>query len=483
MEVNKPIPWAYEILGGILVLLAVGLRVYKAHFLGIVGDEAATYMLYAHDLETTLTFYTYANNHILNSILIYFTEFGFGWYDHFIRLPALVFGIGYCVATFFLIRSVIQNTLIRLLTLTLALFHFFVLDLTLVARGYGIALGAMAFQMLLMAHYARSSPISILPLRYLIGMAFGNFIAFSAMLTSAFSLASLNLVFLMLVGFKIYLRFLRIRWRQLVQIAAGLVILSLIPITLVYYRLYFGIQEITATTVQESLTWGELFWGWVDYMGWLLTVWFFQRDSASAFRWDLVIGCSVTAVGIVGMGVYRLRNLKGSWIASLLHSIHRVCWFVVLSGALVVMLIGVVGFQMSLGFHRSHVFLIPIIVLCFGIGVEALFVYFQGRVQKVLAGVIACLYLLLIFHSLPAVDNLNPIYPETEVYVGPFLRQLQAHDSNREWKALFTDKNHFLPLSYYNIVGYRVTEATSGDEAKLDCETPTQNRCSWEILP
>ena len=126
----------------IILGIAIGLRVYKAHNTGIIYDEVWTYEDYCTDFHTAVTKYTAENNHVLNSVFIVFTQKIFGSYEHFLRIPSLVFGILFCCSLAVIINKTIHSRLFKIVILAVILFNWFIVDLTFLARGYAIALGA-----------------------------------------------------------------------------------------------------------------------------------------------------------------------------------------------------------------------------------------------------------------------------------------------------------------------------------------------------
>ncbi len=168
----------------IVMFLGIGVRVYKMHCTGIVADEAWTYRDFCKDLQAAVTNFKSTNNHVLNSILIVLTRKVLGEYEHFIRMPALLFGGLFCIAVANIIQKTITSSVLKIVLLLLILMNWFIVDLTYLARGYAIALGAtfagIAVLINLLSRTAEDAKVNWLVVILLIAM---NFLALGSMLS------------------------------------------------------------------------------------------------------------------------------------------------------------------------------------------------------------------------------------------------------------------------------------------------------------
>jgi len=84
-----------------LIFLAVVFRMEKANS-PMVHDEAYTYVTFSRSLFTAMTDYSKPNNHILHSILVYFSTMFFGKGAWVVRLPAFLAGVLLVPASYWL---------------------------------------------------------------------------------------------------------------------------------------------------------------------------------------------------------------------------------------------------------------------------------------------------------------------------------------------------------------------------------------------
>ena len=98
-------------------------------------DEAYSYLYYSNTIHG-FTSQSLANNHPLNSLLIYFSSYFFPYSEFMIRLPNLIFLILYLL---FAIK-ISCNTKIKLVTFGLLILYWYLIPYYFAqARGYGIA--------------------------------------------------------------------------------------------------------------------------------------------------------------------------------------------------------------------------------------------------------------------------------------------------------------------------------------------------------
>ena len=104
-----------------IVILAgiISFKIYKADRTGIIFDEARTFRSYAYSVNQALSSYSRPNNHILNSIFIYYAHKHFGNYEHFVRLPSLTAGICFSLALAYIIYMTIHAWALRMVSLAM----------------------------------------------------------------------------------------------------------------------------------------------------------------------------------------------------------------------------------------------------------------------------------------------------------------------------------------------------------------------------
>jgi len=188
----------------LVVVFSIGIRIYKADFAGITYDERANFALFGDSLDSALKVYTTTNNHVLNSVFMYCAHKYFRSYEHFIRIPAVLAGIFFVLALAYIVRKLIQSEVLRISSMGLISLVPFVVDYSIMARGYTYGLAGTFIQIALIIwlldHKVRTvfwwMPVVIISLM--------NFVAFGAILSSILLLAAINLTFVFLYSNKIY---------------------------------------------------------------------------------------------------------------------------------------------------------------------------------------------------------------------------------------------------------------------------------------
>jgi 4-amino-4-deoxy-L-arabinose transferase-like glycosyltransferase len=110
----------------------------RAAVQSITIDEAITYNIFVFNRR--YLWYA-ANNHILNSVLMYGFTKVFGLSQFTARLPALVGAAFYITAAYRLCRLLRASVFGQLTTFVCLVFNPFIFDYLVAARGYGLALG------------------------------------------------------------------------------------------------------------------------------------------------------------------------------------------------------------------------------------------------------------------------------------------------------------------------------------------------------
>lgn len=129
------------------VVTVIGLAV-RAQLLDQVmrHDEVLTLSVFASDLGTALTDYTYPNNHILHTALVWVTTSVFGSEPWAARIPALLFGVGLIVAVYWWISSA-ANRRAGFLAAALVAGSSMMIEYSTISRGYTMV--AVAFVVLM----------------------------------------------------------------------------------------------------------------------------------------------------------------------------------------------------------------------------------------------------------------------------------------------------------------------------------------------
>src|ERR1051326_42770 len=115
----------------------------KASISSFTHDESFTYLHYPHDTFMNIISYKnfYTNNHILNSLLMKYSELLFGSSEFALRLPNLLLFIVYMIYSYLLFRKTNQFLSVAIFILLCA--NSSLIDLFGLARGYGLSFGFM----------------------------------------------------------------------------------------------------------------------------------------------------------------------------------------------------------------------------------------------------------------------------------------------------------------------------------------------------
>lgn len=127
-------------------LIGIGITVFviiKASSSGFTHDESFSYLLYPHSSFMEIVTYdnSYANNHILNSLLMKYSELLFGNSEIALRLPNILLLLVYLTYSYFLLRKC--NRFLSVMIFLLLCTNILLTDLFGLARGYGLSVGFM----------------------------------------------------------------------------------------------------------------------------------------------------------------------------------------------------------------------------------------------------------------------------------------------------------------------------------------------------
>ncbi|MHC4555556.1 MAG: hypothetical protein ACYSUS_09810, partial [Planctomycetota bacterium] len=247
---------------GIITLVLIGLRVYKAHSTGIIHDEHWTVRDFCKNIQSPMTIYTSTNNHILNSLSIVLMRPVFGQYEHYIRIHTILWSAVFCVAIAWTLRNVLHSLVLQICCLLVILLNWYIFDLSYLARGYAITLGIMYISIAAYVHCLSKGNRPQLD-GWLMTILFVvmNFIAMGAMLSALSIVASLNALYvaMLLVHAKGQGRAVIIRRIfQIVTLIAG----SGLSLYLLYFRVLFKVRQLSEQFETEP------FFGYIKMVLW-----------------------------------------------------------------------------------------------------------------------------------------------------------------------------------------------------------------------
>jgi len=174
---------------GVVAALAMAWAIARAAIQSITIDEANTYLQF---VARHLYLWYSANNHILNSTLMYGFTRALGVSQFTVRLPALVGTAFYISATYRLCLLLRASLLVRLTLFVCLVFNPFIFDYLVAARGYSLALGFLMWAMvysaekgLTVAACAVSSVCAGMSINANFSFAFVNLASMTAILACA----------------------------------------------------------------------------------------------------------------------------------------------------------------------------------------------------------------------------------------------------------------------------------------------------------
>lgn len=142
-----------------LSLLISGIVFYfvflKANNTSFTHDESFTYLHYVHmDFLDILSFkHPYTNNHILNTLLIKYSEKLFGSSEIALRTPSLLALLIYFIYSIKLLISINKNLVI--LFFCFMIFNPYLLEFFALARGYGLSISFMIMGLYYFLNYLK----------------------------------------------------------------------------------------------------------------------------------------------------------------------------------------------------------------------------------------------------------------------------------------------------------------------------------------
>ncbi len=466
--------WDYIFWGCLLV--AVLFRIYKAHNTGIIFDEVWTYEDYCRDLRTAITNY-YTNNHVLNSVFIVLTEKLLGGYDHFLRIPAVIFGIIFCGAVAIILRKTVSSRLLQITAILLILMNWFILDLSYLGRGYAIGLGAAFAGITALIHLCRKeNDNEVYRWRVVFFFIVMNFLALGAMLSSLPILVSINIFFVVWL-------LLDSRGKGKDMLHKAYIRLATIGLgTAVSLYLFYRPALPEIRRLSKVFKVSEPFGVYMKQVLWQPLVFreyhSFEFNNhiykaALALLLICVIICAVRAIIKLrkGLNFYSLLCKPGFQVVLLSIATLIIMWF-----QRVIM-------DVSLGMPRNGVFLLALILPAAVIIMDKTIstIRVLPAIRYILVLVCLSVTVFFCFRNWPS-GNAVQVHPHgwaIESSMGPLVRILHDIDSKKVWKIKLTEytKHGWRPIRYYKNRGYNIELVEGKDfDVWVVPKTPASSR-------
>jgi hypothetical protein len=467
----------------LVLLFSVGLKIYKADHAGIIFDERANFALFGGSLDRALNVFTTTNNHVLNSVSMYYAHKYFSSYEHFIRIPSLLTGIMFSLSMAYIIYKTIRSHMLKVCGLALVSLVPFVFNYSFLARGYSFALAGIfieiAFVLWLFDHKIRFRywPIPVVVISLM------NFLAFGAMLSSILLLVAFNITFALLYSPKVF----RNAPSKLIVI-----VVNLVGIFMVSFVLLFGLYRNIYKDILNNPVLKEVstrMRGWPSFTGYLHNILIrkvFRLNSTFATVILYAVVCLL--IMAVVFHLYRFfKAVKAHRRQEYLKAAEPGPFLFIIAGLTIIfMYIQCVIMKKGLGLDRSHVFLIPLVLIC---GTMLLDRFISGlgpkKLRLLLHGFAASILIIVTVRNLPA-----PYGISSSTISGPLLRKLKVIDPNKTWNIAFTEKmkNHNVGFWYYKQFDYKYNLLTKKVEnydvlvCKKDEVPPRAVYLDWEYF-
>ena len=229
----------------IIMTLFAFLLVYviiRAYILTFTHDESLSFTI----VEGSDNWKYTANNHLLNTFLMSWSNSLFGNSEFSLRLPNVLAFILYLTGCFYLFKTTKSNWLL-FFGLTMVLLNPFLIEFFSLARGYGLSLAFMMISIFFLLrngnHYTSFSLL-------IKDLAFASLFASLALYAN---LGMINFYISLLIVFM--LKYVVFKWKQGKNLRsdlqfAGVLIASFIPI-------YWGMSRLLQLKAAEQLYYGE----------------------------------------------------------------------------------------------------------------------------------------------------------------------------------------------------------------------------------
>ena len=458
---NKKIQVLLLVLFFSVLFCALSLRIYKGHHAGIMFDESMTNSLYAQDLDKALSSYSHVNNHVLNSVLIYFARQWFGDYEHYIRIPSILAGLWFVLMLAYVVKRTIKTPLLQIVTLAWAAFVPLTFDYTILARGNSLAMAAVYTQIALVLWLLSHN----IKFRYwwvpalLIGLL--NFVAFGAMLASALFLASLNVSYIFFYSHAIFSVESQVVSKTPVRNRAPAVrriytiilnsitifFVTLIPTYFLFRNMLSGVARVAENTNIPKYP------DFTGYMNKLLIKDVFRMGDI----WGIVLALGLALMLCISLAFLLYRTLKEPNTGQDKNQpgkLNPANFILLITGLTILfMFIYNVFLNRLLAHARYSVYLQPVYLLSIIILLERFTLALRRRPwPQLLRAVFAILITAILVNNFPSPRSIG-----SSTMSGPLLHRLKKIDPDKTWKIIFSPhmRTHYVGFIYYHQFGYK----------------------------
>ncbi|MBT5953974.1 hypothetical protein HOG98_04570 [bacterium] len=446
----------------VAIVVVASFKVYKADYVGIINEEAYTYLNYSESLTQPFTEYGSERNYVLNSFLIALVnKFDFS-YAHCIRFPSVFSGILLLVFLALIINRLIHNIMLRLILFLFVSLNPFVFDLSILALGYTFSMTAvcMFFTVILYQDFFKKYRLHG-NLFEIVIVFFANYFSMLSLETSGYILISLNIVWILIKFSDCFVFFnqlkgFRFNIKQFIFLFLQFFFFYLFLIIF----LFFSYSQILDNVVNMVLEQGGPFSRSSLLINYLLTF-IFKKDFLNFdylifILFNYLIVCFVFFGKVVsnGMGKKFLDLEKNYFILAVVFFIY--CIFLINNPFYFIRL-------------QEHVFFVLFFVMfCF----LTLYYFFQFLILKKYLDFILGLgfsFVFIFFFTFPSLKTININGLNGQGLSGPLIEKLSTLYPNDYFQFEFSENSrlNFHEFIYYSDYGHLVTTNTSNIKVNI----------------
>jgi len=424
----------WNILFYVVIIVTIGLFLYKADYTGTTYDESMTFMRYCDSIHTARHVYDNPNNHVLNSIYTFFASKLFRFYEQYIRIFPMLSGVVFFVGIAYIVKKLVMLPAYQVASLLLVYFVPYTFNFLFMARGYTYALSGMVLYIVLV-FYLLDHPIGFRcwPVPVLL-FSLINFYVLGAMLGGIYVMICINALFVLLLSPDIY----KGKTSRLLTTALhGIIIVLLTGLSL--YLLYRPIlNEILHIYESPYLASKINAWkGWPSFSEFFAKILSTQVFEVSSWgRYLFYVYVLLLAAGIITCTAGCIKAVRKR-AGSVFFTEHRKGLFLLLTAVIYCLILLVYGGVCGRcpGLVRSHVCLLPLVCLVSLWLIEQLVLGLSGRILKVVCrGAIWAFIIVTALHKTP---YMHSVFKGGMAMSKPTLERLKALDPERTWNIVF----------------------------------------------
>ena len=186
------------------IVVTVCLFVYKADYTGTTYDESLTFLRFCDSIHTARHNFETPNNHVLNSIFIFFAKKLFAHYEQYIRVFPMLSGLIFFMGIAYIVRKIIASPAMQVAAIILIYYLPYVFNYLFMARGYTYGLSGIVLYIMLV-FYLLDHPIAFRfwPIPVIL-FSLLNFYVLGSMLSGIYIMVLLNGLFVLFFSSRIY---------------------------------------------------------------------------------------------------------------------------------------------------------------------------------------------------------------------------------------------------------------------------------------